>query len=137
MAKVAMSTRLPMSVGEVWKLIGGFNALPEWHPAVASSALEEGGSVRRLALAGGGEIVERLERLDDSEHVYRYAIESSPLPVANYVAEIRVTENPEGGCVVEWSSNFEASGAPESDATRAIRDIYTAGFDNLKKLFGG
>jgi hypothetical protein len=137
MAKVAMSTRLPMAVADVWNLIGGFNALPDWHPAISGSELEEGGRVRRLTLAGGGEIVERLERLDDSEHVYRYSIDSSPLPVANYVAEIRVTDNPGGGCNVEWSSDFEASGAPEADATRVVRDIYTAGFDNLKKLFGG
>ncbi|HEY5720412.1 MAG TPA: SRPBCC family protein [Gammaproteobacteria bacterium] len=137
MAKVAMSTRLPMTVGEVWELLGKFNALPDWHPAVQRSELEEGGHVRRLSLLGGGEIVERLEKLDDQQHAYRYRIESSPLPVADYVAEIRVTENRDGGCTVEWSSDFAASGAPEADATRAIREIYKAGFDNLRKLFGG
>ena len=137
MTKVAMSIPLPISVEQVWEMIGRFNALPDWHPAVQSSDLEEGGKVRRLTLMGGGEIVERLEKLDDVEHAYRYAIESSPLPVANYVAEIHVSENENGGCTVEWSSDFVADGAPEADATRVIRDIYTAGFDNLRKLFGG
>lgn len=137
MAKVAISTRLPMSVDEVWKMIGRFNALSEWHPGVESSDLEDGGKVRRLALVGGGEIVERLERIDDDDHVYRYTIESSPLPVANYVAEIRVQRAGEEGCTVEWSGDFEASGAPEADATRVVRDIYTAGLDNLRKLYGG
>jgi hypothetical protein len=137
MAKVAMSTHLPMSVEDVWGMVGQFNALQDWHPAIQSSDLEDEGKVRRLSLAGGGEIVERLERLDDKEHSYRYSIESSPLPVANYVAEIRVVEDEQGGCTVEWSSDFVASGAPEADATRAIRDIYSAGFENLKKLFGG
>ena len=118
-------------------MIGRFNALHDWHPGIERSDLAEGGKVRRLALVGGGEIVERLEKIDDTGHTYRYTIESSPLPVANYVAEIRVSENPEGGCMVEWSSDFEAKGAPEADATRVIRDIYTAGFDNLRKLFGG
>jgi len=137
MAKVAMSTHLPMSVEDVWGMVGQFNALQDWHPAIQSSDLEDGGKVRRLSLAGGGEIVERLERLDDQEHSYRYSIESSPLPVANYVAEIHVVEDEQGGCTVEWSSDFVASGAPEADATRVIRDIYSAGFENLKKLFGG
>lgn len=137
MAKVAISTQLPMSVEDVWQLIGKFNALPDWHPAIKSSELEQGGKVRRLALVGGGELVERLERLDDNEHVYRYSIESSPLPLANYVAEIHVTENGSGGCTVEWSSDFVANGAPEADVTRAVRGIYVAGFDNLKKMFGG
>jgi len=136
MPKVAMSTHLPMSVDDVWKLIGQFNALPEWLPPVESSELEEGGKMRRLSLFGGGEIVERLERLDDEQHRYRYSIQSSPLPITNYVAELHVVEDAEGGCTVEWSSDFEADGAPESDAMRAIRDIYTAGFDNLHKMFG-
>jgi hypothetical protein len=137
MAKVALSTHLPMSADDVWNLVGQFNALQDWHPAIESSDLEDGGKVRRLSLVGGGEIVERLERLDDHEHSYRYAIESSPLPVANYVAEIHVIEDEKGGCTVEWSSDFVASGVPEADATRVIRDIYSAGFDNLRKLFGG
>ena len=137
MAKVAMSTHLPMTADDVWNLVGKFNTLPDWHPAIESSDLEDGGKVRRLSLVGGGEIVERLERIDDQEHSYRYAIESSPLPVANYVAEIHVIKDEQGGCTVEWSSDFVASGAPEADATRVIRDIYSAGFDNLRKLFGG
>ena len=137
MAKVALSTHLPMSADDVWNLVGQFNALQDWHPAIESSDLEDGGKVRRLSLVGGGEIVERLERIDDQEHSYRYAIESSPLPVSNYVAEIHVIKDEQGGCTVEWSSDFVASGAPESDATRVIRDIYSAGFDNLRKLFAG
>jgi hypothetical protein len=36
-----------------------------------------------------------------------------------------------------WSSDFEAVGAPESQAVETIQGIYQAGFDNLKKLFGG
>jgi hypothetical protein len=137
MAKVAISTQLPMSVEDVWQLVGKFNALPDWHPAIKSSELEQGGKVRRLALVGGGELIERLERLDDNEHLYRYTFESGPLPLANCVAEIHVTENSSGGCTVEWSSDFAANGAPEADVSRAVRDMYMTGFDNLKKLFGG
>ena len=41
------------------------------------------------------------------------------------------------GCSVEWSSEFEPSGAPEGDATAVIRQVYEAGFENLKRTFGG
>jgi len=136
MAKVALSMPLPVSVDDVWKVIGHFNALADWHPAIESSELEQGGKVRRLRLLGGGEIVERLERRDEGEHLYRYTIESGPLPVADYVAEIHVRANEGGGCTVEWSSDFVAAGAPEADATRVIRDIYQSGFDNLRRLLG-
>ena len=54
MTKISMTTDLDVSADEVWKLIGGFNALPDWHPEVEKSELEEEGQVRKLSLAGGG-----------------------------------------------------------------------------------
>ena len=136
MANVIMSSKVNVSPERLWDLIGKFNALPDWHPAVERSDLEEGGSVRRLHLVGGGEIVERLERSSDDEQTYTYSISSSPLPVANYTATIKVTGEGEQANV-QWSSNFEPAGAPESDAVKVIEGIYQAGFDNLRKMFGG
>ncbi len=83
MAKINMKTNLNVAADEVWKLIGGFNTLPDWHPAIEKSELEEDGRMRRLSLTGGGTVVEKLERLDDSERVYAYSIINSPLPVSN------------------------------------------------------
>jgi len=135
MAKINMKTDLNVAPDEVWKLIGGFNALPDWHPAVEKSELEEEGSMRRLSLAGGGTIVEKLVSVDDKERVYSYLIIDSPLPVTNYEATIRVKDDGEGNTSVEWSSEFEAEGAPENEAMDVIAGIYQAGFDNLKKMF--
>jgi hypothetical protein len=139
MAKVNMTTELPVSADMVWNVIGGFNALADWHPAVEKSeqAKEGGATVRTLSLAGGGTIVERLDSSDDGARTYSYSILSGPLPVADYTATICVREGRGGGCSVEWSSEFEASGAPESDAVAAIRGVYEAGFENLRKMFGG
>ena len=137
MAKVSMESPVNMSADEVWKLIGQFNALPDWHPAITSSKLEDGGRIRRLALFGGGEIVERLEQIDEGDRLYRYSIISGPLPVANYTATLRVKEDGKGKAVVEWTSEFDPSGATEADATAAIQDVYKVGFENLRKMFGG
>ncbi len=137
MAKIKMKTDLNVAADEVWKLIGGFNSLPDWHPAIEKSELQEEGSMRRLSLAGGGTVVEKLERLDDSERVYTYSIIDSPLPVSNYTATICVKEDSEGKTTVEWSSEFEAKGAAENEAIDVIAGIYQAGFDNLKKMFSG
>ena len=49
--------------------------------------------MRRLSLAGGGTIVEKLVRLDDKERVYSYSIIDSPLPVVNYVSTISVKDD--------------------------------------------
>jgi len=139
MAKISMNTKVNVPADRLWATIGGFNALPAWHPAVEKSDLEGSGrgSVRRLRIAGGGEVVERLESVSDQEKVYSYSIVSGPLPVANYVAELRVKDNGDDTSTVEWSSTFAPAGVPETDAVRAIQGIYQAGFDNLRKMFGG
>ena len=137
MPKVNMQTELDVPAQQVWDLIGSFNALPDWHPAVESSELEKGGQIRKLRLAGGGTIVEKLETISDNERVYTYSIVDSPLPVSDYTASISVRQDDDGdGTIVEWSSSFQAQGAPENEAVRAIEEIYEAGFDNLKRIFG-
>jgi len=137
MAKVSMKTDLGVSADQVWKLIGGFNTLPDWHPAFEKSELTEAGSVRRMSLAGGGTIVEKLESVDNDERVYSYSIIDSPLAIHNYLATVRVRDNGEAGSTVEWSSEFSADGAPENEMIDAVTGIYQAGLDNLKKMFGG
>lgn len=136
MSKVSLQSTFHVSPDKIWKLIGQFNALPDWHPAIQSSNLEGDGRVRRLKLMGGGEIVERLETIDEKDRLYRYSIVSGPLPVANYTATLRVCDDGKGNSVVEWSSEFEPAGAAEIDAMKTVRGIYQAGFDSLKKMFG-
>ena len=137
MAKVNMTTDLDVAADKLWSLIGGFNALPDWHPGIEKSELQEEGSTRKLTLSGGGTIIEKLVKNSPEERIYSYTIEDSPLPVSNYHAEIKVKDNGEGKSSVEWSSEFSAEGAPEDDAIEVIQGIYQAGFDNLKKIFGG
>ena len=139
MAKVSMSTDLNASADQVWKMIGGFNTLPDWHPAVEKSELNEAGETRTLSIAGGATIVEKLESVDDGARTYTYSIVDSPLPVSNYKATITVSGEGDGS-TLEWSSEFDTvsgMGASEQDAMAAVQGIYQAGFDNLKKMFGG
>jgi len=139
MTKVRLSTQLPVPARTVWAVIGGFNDLAKWHPAVARSeeAQEGAATIRRLTLQGGGTIVERLEGQDNQKRTYTYSIIEGPLPVAGYTARLHVEEHPDGkSCTVEWSSEFTPSGAPEPEAVKVIRGIYEAGFGSLRKMFG-
>ena len=131
--KVTMPFSVPAS--QVWDKIGSFNALPDWHPAVERSELEDGGTRRRLHLVGGGEILEQLEQSEDGKS-YTYSIIEGPLPVMNYTSTLRVTEGPDGKAEVEWSSKYDPVGSAE-EAAAAVQGIYQAGLDNLKKMFGG
>ena len=132
MTKISMTTDLDVSADEVWKLIGGFNALPDWHPDVGHSELQEG-AVRKLTLFEGASILEKLEHHSDILREYSYSIVQSSLPVAGYLATLKVSaEGPES--LVEWSSEFNPSGVSESEAKELVKEIYQAGLDNLRRI---
>lgn len=134
MAKVSMSTQLGAPAAEVWELIGDFNGLPEWLPDVENSVIEKGGKLRRLSIADGSTIVERLDRMDDKARSCTYSIVEGDDTVRDYRATIKVLEKGET-CTVEWSSEFEPVGDEEA-AADVIRSIYNSGFAGLRKIFG-
>ncbi|MEA2781733.1 MAG: hypothetical protein QOK29_3277 [Rhodospirillaceae bacterium] len=139
MAKVNLMIELPIPVETAWSTVGNFNALARWHPAVAKSeeSKEDGATLRRLTLHGGGSILERLENTSDTERTYSYSIVESPLPVRGYKAQITVRPGKSpSSSTVEWSSEFEPSGAPEGEAVKVIQGIFEAGLQNLKKMYG-
>jgi len=130
MAKVSVSEKIPANAQQVWEMIGNFNSLADWHPAIEKSELEEGGSVRRLTMPDGTIIVETLT----SERIYEYVIPDGQLPLSGYKAFIRVVEDDDGNCTATWESEFEPQ-AP--NAEDRVTGLYQAGFDNLRKMFGG
>lgn len=137
MPKITMSTDVAMNPDTLWQSIGAFAAIGQWHPMIETveSDGEQKGSTRTLSL-GGAKIVERLEEVSPTERLYRYSIVDSPLPIRNYVAEIRVKDNGDGSSTVEWSSDFDVAGGNEADITKTLREVYQAGLDNLTKLYG-
>lgn len=131
MAQVSRSVALRAAPEAVWAVIGGFQALPGWHPAVETSYREDSDGVehRRLGLKGGGEIVER--SLGADAQSYGYTIVSGPLPVADYVATLTVA--PVGsGCVVVWSAAFTPTA---EGAVGVIAGIFEAGLAALAERF--
>jgi len=134
MAKVSVSEKIPANAQQVWEMIGNFNSLVDWHPAIEKSELEEGGSVRRLTMPDGTTIVETLTSEDGKERIYEYVIPDGQLPLSGYKAFIRVVEDDDGNCTATWESEFEPQ-AP--NAEDMVTGLYQAGFDNLRKMFGG
>ena len=137
MLSVHMQVELKASPDEVWKVISGFNDVPDWLPPIEKSTLDETGKVRHLTLAGGGEIVEQLEEHNDEQRYYRYSIIDSPLPLSNYVATLRVQAQGGKHSIVDWSSHFNADGVPDEKAVAVVQGVYQGGFDHLQKIFAG
>ena len=138
MARVAMTQKLSASADQVWGRIGGFGTFTDWNPRFEKSELDGSGvgATRNMFVVGGGNIIERLDAEDAAGRSYTYTLLESPLPIANYQSTIKVVDNGDGSCTVDWSSNFDPDGVSEEDLVGAVQGIYQAGFDTLKGEFG-
>lgn len=123
----------------VWKMVGDFNTLDVWHPAVASSTATgaKPGATRVLTLGNGATITEKLLARDPAKHSYSYAILKSPLPVKNYKSTLQLSPTADGKTLMKWSSTFEASGADDAKAQEVIQGIYDAGLAKVAANFKG
>lgn len=122
-----------MSPDALWKKVGDFCGIGDWHPAIEKCVLSSDGKERTLALKGGGAIVEREESVDNANRTYTYTILSGPLPVTNYHSTISVSPDPKGSSI-KWIGSYDAKGASDADAKKVIDGIYESG---EKALVGG
>ena len=112
--EVTKTATIAAAPDAVWKTIGGFCGIGDWHPVIEKCALSKNGSKeeRTLSLKGGGTIVEQEQARDDKKMSYTYTILSGPLPVEDYKSTIMV-EKDGGGSKVTWTGSFKAKGAPD------------------------
>jgi hypothetical protein len=122
-----------VSPDALWKKIGNFCGIGDWHPAVEKCVLSADGKQRTLSLKGGGTLVEALESVDNANHTYTYTILSGPLPVTNYHSTISVSPDSKGSSI-KWVGKYDAKGASDADAKKVIEGIYQGG---EKALVGG
>ncbi len=119
------------SADVVWKKVGDFCGIANWHPAIAKCELSHGKKIRTLSLKGGGTIVERLLKWNSKGMNYSYTIVSSPLPVTHYVSTIKVVPDGSGSDAI-WTGKYKAKkGTSDADAKKVIDGIYKAGMDAL------
>lgn len=134
---VTKSMKVNMSAKMAWSIVGAFQGLDRWHPAVVSSeSIGDGmnsGNIRFLTLGDGATITEKLLSYYDDEMQLEYAIIDSPLPIKNYVSTIRV-QRVGSKAMVTWESVFYANGVSKKVAKNIVSGIYKGGLDSLKKL---
>ena len=143
MVNVYRSAVIKAPADKVWKLVRDFNALPKWHPAIATSEIEGGlpsdrvGCVRRFTRkSDGGLLREKLLAFSDSERTFTYNILESPMPVRNYVATMRFTPVTVGNqTFAEWWAEFDVTSGPEQATVTDIGDnVFVAGFASINGL---
>ncbi|MET8288649.1 SRPBCC family protein [Streptomyces sp. NPDC051639] len=134
MATTTASLDVPASPDRVWRLIGGFDSLPDWLPYIPTSELGDGGRVRSLTNEEGGVIVERLEAFDHKARTYSYSILQAPFPVTGYLSTLVVHETGrQDRARVEWSGSFTPDGISDDEAVALFHGIYADGLAALRR----
>jgi uncharacterized protein YndB with AHSA1/START domain len=143
--RVYVSSVIDAPADTVWSRIRDFNALPQWHPGIADSRIENGepsdkvGCVRHFHTRDGGMIRERLLALSDYEYSCTYSILESPMGVENYLATLKLTPVTDGSrTFAEWSAEFDCDERRERELSEQIGSgVFQGGFDALKRSLGG
>ena len=125
-------------------VIRDFNGLPQWHPAIVDSRIENNqpsdrvGCIRHFHLRDGGMIREKLLALSDYDYSCSYEILESPRGVEHYIATLKLTPVTDGvRCFAEWSAEFEGAPGRERELSESIGGgVFQGGFDALKRHFG-
>jgi hypothetical protein len=139
MIHVYASASFPTAVEHVWAVLRDFNGLPQWHPMIRDSRIEEAqpadrvGCIRNFHTHDGGLIREKLLALSDHRHTMVYSILESGMGVTDYVATLRLHAVTDGnGCFVEWLAEFNCAAESEQALRQTIgHDVFCLGLRAL------
>lgn len=139
MARAQSSTIIAAPVEAVWAAVRDFNGMPDWHPGIRDSVIEDGldadvvGCVRKFHLGDGTQVRERLLALDDGRYRFSYNFETPAFPVANYVATMELIPVTNGDATyVRWRAEFDEAPADQGKYVALISDaVFGAGLAAL------
>jgi Polyketide cyclase / dehydrase and lipid transport len=130
MTHVEMSTAIPADADSLWGEIGAFGRV-DWHPWL--ERVETEGRRRIPYDKKGRRQIETLQESNAQARCYRYTIDSSPMPIRNHSAELRIDDNHDGTSTVHWSADFDVDGPDPSSTVATVEQFMRAGLDSLRQ----
>ncbi len=113
---------------EVWALAGDPGRVGEWFTPITECVMD--GDIRRVTMAGGPVLVERIVDHDDAARSYSYSVQEGVPGLTSHRATLRVEAAP-GGSRVLWRQTA-TSDAPDYDIEARLRGVMTAGLESLR-----
>ncbi len=126
---VVTSGVLDAAIEEIWAMVSDFGGLKRWHPQLARVDSNGGsvvGATRKAYFIDGRSATERLERLDNANHVLAYAVVDDSGKPTGMTGTIELTKLGERQTKVQWTSSGvppETTGAAERNEW--LRNYYT------------
>jgi hypothetical protein len=114
MPMVEFSAVLDSDAEQAWGVLKKFGEIHKWHPSIVKSSFEDNqpdglvGCIRKLTLADGAVVRERLLSVDDRNTTLSYRFEEAPLPLDNYVATVELAAlTGQSKTFIHWSASFD------------------------------
>lgn len=135
MTKQPITKKLNVPADVVWGAIRKIGRLDVWFPIIGTCRVEgEGpGAVRYMTVAGGGEIKDTIEEVDDINRRLIYLRPLSPFPVTYYRGTVEVFKSYDGLGVVVWTIDFESRPEDAVSVAELVRGAISAGIDGMEK----
>lgn len=131
------TARVATDAATLWQEIGSFQGVGDWHPMLDRVEGEgEQPGATRTAYSAGRQQVERLREADPEQLWHRYTMESTPLPVSDYTAELRVVDHQDNTSTVSWNADFDITSGEESEAVAMVQGFLEAGVSELTNRYG-
>lgn len=121
----------------LWKKIGGWCAVLDWHPSVSKCVEKKEGDqlLRVLTFKDGNTSTEKL--LDRGTSSYTYEILETTYPVKSFQSMFSVSPDDEDldELQIQWSATYDAKQKDEKEVRKLIDKVLADGIDNLKIKF--
>ncbi len=115
-----------VSADKLWDLVQFHKPSENIMPPIESSKLTGNGvgAIKLNNLKGGGELVLQLVYFSPKSKSYNYVIRTSPLPLKNYVGQVRVEGLGKNRSKLIWSGVFEPKGVEKAKADEIVSGFY-------------
>ncbi|MBI1397792.1 MAG: hypothetical protein GC151_17610 [Betaproteobacteria bacterium] len=136
-ANAGVTAVYKVSADRLWQAVDFHQPSENIMPPIASSTLHgKGLGARKVnTLQGGGEVHLQLVYYAPGQHAFNYVIQSSPLPVVNYVGEVRVTALGADRAQLTWRGVFDPNGVPREQADSILQGFYESIAGRLGERF--
>jgi hypothetical protein len=133
--KQPIAKKLNVPADVVWEAIRKIGRLDVWFPFIETCRVEgEGpGALRYMTVAGGGEIKDTIEEIDDRNMRLVYLRPLSPFPVTHYKGTVEVFKSYDGLGVVVWTIDFESQPEDAASVKELVRGAISEGIDGMEK----
>lgn len=133
--KQPITKKLNVPADMVWGAIRKIGRLDVWFPFIETCRVEGDGkgALRYMTVAGGGEIKDTIEEIDDINMRLIYLRPISPFPVTYYKGTVEVFKSYDGFGVVVWTIDFESQPEDAASVAELVRGAISAGIDGMEK----